>query len=124
MNEHEEFSTPKETIKAKRFFRPNELDDMRKDQTDKLIELDDIEAEIKELKAKYRKRVDVIKKEALTTRKEIKAGFTHEDRECYLVPDQEAGLMNYTDVTTGEVHMSRRLHPEERQLRLHKSKAS
>ena len=45
--------TPKEAVRVKRFFSQEELDEKRKTQTNRSIELDDIEDEIKALKQQY-----------------------------------------------------------------------
>ena len=120
----EEFSNPKEVVKAKRFFSADELDAMRREQTEKQIELDDIEAEIRDLKKKNALRVKEIKATNLGIRQEIKAGFTHEDRECYLTPDFTNGLMQYVDCQTSEVLMTRKLLHNEKQLRFEASKTA
>lgn len=120
----EEFSNPKEVVKAKRFFSADELDAMRREQTEKQIELDDIEEEIRNLKKLNATRVKEIKATNLGIRKEIKAGFTHEDRECYLTPNYTTGMMQYVDCETSEVLMERKLLPAEKQLRFEATKSA
>jgi hypothetical protein len=46
----------------------------------------------------------------------LRAGYKESKKMCFLVPDYEAGEMQYMDPDTGEVVFTRRLRPEERQM--------
>lgn len=115
---------PKERVTAKRYFEPEELDVMIRENTQKQIELDVIQEEIDKLKEKHAETQKRLKLESSALRKLIRDGFTEEQRDCYLMPNYTSGNMEYTDVKTGELLFERRLRPEERQLRFQTPKAS
>ena len=117
-NTMSEFLNEKEFIDVKRYFREDELDEMRLDHTNKLIRLDVISEEIKALQDKYKDEIKALRESATGIRKEIRQKFTIENKECTLVPDFIEGVMNYTDDTTGEIVMSRKLLPHERQMKI------
>ena len=108
--------TPKEAVRVKRFFSQEELDEKRKTQTNRSIELDDIEDEIKALKQQYAIKIKDIKSMCKGIRGEIKLGYENIERMCYCIPNYTTGMMEYTDCETDAVLMERKLLPEEKQL--------
>ncbi|MBC7486062.1 MAG: hypothetical protein H7282_04865 [Cytophagaceae bacterium] len=74
--------------------------------------------------------IDSLKSELKIAQKEldkmlsiISTGHEVVQGEVYMIDDQESGMMGYYD-PTGKLISSRRLRPEERQLRLNQSKVS
>ena len=82
------------------------------------VELRLLEEDFAVVKAEHKETVQPIEREITSTLGSLRAGFKEETVLCYLVDDQEAGLMNYYDAKTGELVDSRRLLPTERQLNL------
>lgn len=108
--------TPKEAVRVKRFFSQEELDEKRKIQTNRSIEVDDLEDEIKSLKQQYTAKIKEIKSMCKGIRSEVKLGYEHIERMCYCVPNYTTGMMEFTDCETDAVLMERKLLPEEKQL--------
>lgn len=113
-----EFPQPRESVQSKVFFTPDQMDEMRKNHTDELIELDNIEEEIKALKERHAPRIKEIKCSAKDTRGLLKRKYHYVQRECFLEPDYTDGVMNYVDCENAEVLQTRKLKPEEKQLTL------
>ena len=89
--------TPKEAVRVKRFFSQEELDEKRKTQTNRSIELDDIEDEIKALKQQYALKIKDIKSMCKGIRGEIKLGYENIERMCYCIPKVQRDFVNADD---------------------------
>lgn len=113
-----EIANGKESIQHKVVFHPDEIAQMEKDHTQDLIELDTIEEKIAAVKLEHADRIKELKQQTKSARKNIRRGFQYEERECYLCPNYQAGMMEYVDVQTGEILMERKLRPDEKQLKL------
>lgn len=116
--DYKEIAAGTETIPNKRFFTPEEKEQMRIEHTDKLIELDAHEQEIKDLKDSKSPVIKELKTTTKKTRNLLRAGFEYQNRECYLVPNHESGKMEYIDTETSELLFERKLLPAEKQLRI------
>lgn len=98
-------------------FTPQQLTERRKLITDLAIELMKEEDIWKEIRAEHDAKVKPLKEKMSLTAREVHRGFEEKQAECYLVPDQEAGHMDYV-LEDGTIAYSRPLYPEERQLNL------
>lgn len=119
-NDYDVVSVGKETIPHRKVFSPEEIEKMQGEHTRKLLDADKKCAELKALKAVKQGEIKDIYESALVLRNEIAAGSKAINVECYLVPDFDKGMMNYVDADKDEVVFSRRLTPDERQLRENK----
>lgn len=118
MNPQELNAETTEVIKHRRQLSPEEKEQLRKDHTDEMIELDGHLEEIKAVKDEKAPRLKELRGSTKKLRSDIRKGYVEEDRECYLVPDHTAGMMQYIDTETNEVLMERKLMPHEKQLRI------
>ncbi len=106
-----------EYVKSQIDFSQEELDAMREQLFLKEAEIDDLKEQLsevsKDLKAKIKEQVT----SRTLTKKKVRQGFDIVDVECFKVPDHDRGMMGYYNANTGRLEFSRRLQPEERQLR-------
>lgn len=106
-----------EFIKSQKFFQQEELDAMREQLFIKEAEIDNLKTTLAE-QTKFLR--DKIKSETLARtaiKKIVRQGYQDVDIECYKVPDLQSGMMGFYSVDTGDLVTSRRLLPEERQMR-------
>lgn len=112
-----------EEMTYKRHFDDEELTDLskeytRKDQDFWRLEIE-TKAQIDALKAVLKEK----KQEVLLLRGNIRAGYEDVKGIVYLMDDQDAQMMGYYD-PSGKLINTRRLRPEERQLKISPSKQS
>lgn len=98
-------------------FSPQQLTERRKLITDLAIELMKEEDAWREIRTEHEAKVKPLKEKLSLTAREVHRGFEETEAECYLVPDQESGRMDYV-LEDGTIAFSRPLYPEERQLNL------
>lgn len=125
-----EDSTPEERVKllrdnalrveemtVKRYFTPEQMEDMRKELTADSIECSEKEDELKEvsapLKAVIKEKKAVIKERL----QKLKAKFEESREEVFLMDNQQDGMMEIYDAE-GKLVSSRKLLPSERQTRI------
>lgn len=98
-------------------FTPQQLTERRKELVDLAIQLMKEEDAWKETKAGHDSIVKPIREAMNLRTREVHRGFEEKEAMCFLVPDQEAGEMNYI-LEDGTIALRRPLYPEERQLNL------
>lgn len=106
-----------EDTQVKRFHTPAERDAFREAATNKMIDCQDIEEQIKNLveplKAKLKEEKAILK----THLGAIRRGYDSEETTLFLFDDQEEGIMISYDAE-GRFVSSRKLHPTERQTKI------
>lgn len=107
-----------ETIPHKYKFSDDEIQDMRKEHTDVIIEEEIILDEIKAFREERKLPLKNLKEQSKKLRKHIKNGYEIRDVECSLVPNFETGMMQYISNDTQEIIIERKLQPNEKQYRI------
>lgn len=113
------FSVGKEFRKIRKDFTEEEKTGLSQRFGDLFLDYQAREIEVKEEIKELNAEVKMKKTTAMETLKKLKAGFEEVHVECDMIPDYDKGMMNYVDPSTGEIHFSRRLLPEERQMNIH-----
>ncbi len=102
---------------VKKYFEQNELTEMRKQFSDNAITIRKATEVLNKAKEAHKISIADPSKENEYLRESIRAGFVEVNQQVYLFDDQENGVMNTYD-NKGNFIESRRLTPEERQLRI------
>lgn len=100
-----------------REYEPEELDMIKDQYFQDVMELQHHEDELKEAKDTFKANADPIKKRMQTTIVEIRTKGRHVTEQVYLLADHDSGMMEYYN-ENGEMIHSRRMLPDERQLRI------
>ncbi len=108
-----------ETITVDHTFTDSELAEKNEEHTDLHMQLDDAEAEFKQIKTEHTSAMKNTKEKMKSIRRELKSGKTTSAVLCDLVPDYVSGFMQFID-GQGEIVHTRRLKPSEKQLRVDK----
>lgn len=106
-----------ETQTIRQHFEPDELLQMRKQFMDNSIIIRRAIEALNKAKEEYKEAVKLPEKDNSYLLNSIRCGFVEVEAQVYLFDDQEKGFM-YTYDRRGQVYESRRLAPEERQLRV------
>jgi hypothetical protein len=99
------------------FFADDEKSEMSKEHTSKMIEIAAAEEQFEQVKLIHRENIAPIKRASNDLLRNIRNGYVDVMTKCYLIDDQEKGVMQYFN-EAGVMVDERRLYPEERQLTL------
>jgi hypothetical protein len=110
-----ERSVAKEMRQIRSHYSKDELDTLREDFTDTSLKRDDLEEQFSEIRKDFKTRIVEQRDKGKALALEIRNRYHDDEVECYLVPDFDAGMMEYYSVDTGEKVDERRLRPDERQ---------
>lgn len=114
--------TTKEEMRVKRELTDVELNQEREKLTETLIVISEKKQELKELSAGLKSEIKVNQENLNTTLALVRAGFEEKIEEVYLMDNQIDGVMEYYSKSGKMVH-SRKLKPNEKQLRITNAKA-
>ena len=106
-----------ETIPYRKQISEEEIQKMQHDHTVKLLDSDKKETELKAINDEKRGVIKTLREEAKVLRNLIATKAVTMDVEAALVPDHDTGFMNYVNMENDEIVYSRRLTPDEKQLR-------
>lgn len=98
-------------------FTEPELLEIKDNLSDRVVKLDVIDDEFKEVKSDFKARMDPIKQSIKTMSGQLRRGYEEKVVECYKIANQESGMMEYYD-QDGCIVDERRLFQSERQLRM------
>lgn len=98
-------------------FTEEEILSMKDDLAEVSIDINEIEIEKKEVAAEFKHRLEPLtdQKKLILTKIKEKAEFVKE--ECYKFPDQENSMVTYYN-KLGQIVESRRMRPDEKQLKM------
>lgn len=102
---------------VKRYFTPEEMEDMRKELSESSIIRNDKEIELKDLTSGLRGEIKVLSAAIKQNLRLLKQKYELTNEKVYLFDDQKEGMM-YTLDKFGVVIGGRKLRPEERQTRI------
>ena len=111
-------SVGKETIPYRKQFTAEEIEKMQGDHLRALIAADRLAAELKAIKEVKQAEINELIAGANETRIQVNAGHIILIVEAFLIPNHETGMMEYMNSETDEVIFSRRLTPDEKQIRM------
>lgn len=97
---------------------PEEMDEYRERFAETCIELTEAEESLKVYSDLRKAEMKPVKELIRDLQKAIKNRAIEVEETAYLFPDYDSGVMNYYN-SDGELLMSRRLRPEERQTNIH-----
>jgi hypothetical protein len=98
-------------------FTDEERDAMRRDHFKKMVEIARLNEAFKLVKMKHKEDTTPIERKSKELFRDIRNGYKDVTMECFLVDDQERGVMEYYDANGVKVD-ERKLYPEERQTRV------
>jgi hypothetical protein len=98
-----------------RKFSHEELSEMKNNLSERSIERNDLEIELKELSKDYKSAIEKKKKAIKGLLKNLKHKAEYVEIECFVEFNQETGFALFYDAETGENVGSRPLTPAERQ---------
>lgn len=90
----------------------DDLNLFRKQFAELSIQLQNKEAEMKEVASNFKEEIKKLKKEAEPLLESIKGKFIHKTEKCFVIYDHEAKTVGYYD-STGELVDQRRINPNE-----------
>ena len=99
-------------------FSDSEIAEMKDKYFDEVLKLSTISDEYKKIADEYKAKIKTIKAEMSVFVDNLKKGYKEELKEVFLVPDQDAGIMEYY-TENGKLVESRKLRPSERQLTIY-----
>jgi hypothetical protein len=105
-----------EAIDYRYDFTKEEIESIRAEHTDKMIEQEIIEDEIKAFRDERAPKIKTLKASGREMRKKIRTGYETRNEQCHLVPDFENSVMQYFSIATGDLVFSRKLRPNEKNL--------
>lgn len=109
--------TKKETMNLPHEFSAEELEEMRKRNTEISINQDALEDEKAEIVRELNAQIKVLKQEARELRNNVRAGKIDINTEVFAFDNQHDGLMEYYN-QLGELVYQRPLMPSEKQMRI------
>ena len=107
-------SEGEETLTYTKPLSREEMDEYRENLTDEMIKARSLEEQFAQQKAAHKERIDPVNRGIAELLGIIRAKAIEVREECFLVPNYEAGMMEFYNAN-GELVDSRRLRPEERQ---------
>ncbi len=99
-------------------FTENEVLALKDELSNKMLNLSRDEDDFKTIAGEWKSKIKKQKEFISEVLNKIKNLSEVVEKSCYLMPDLDAQVMNYVDITTGEIHKSRRLLPNENQTNL------
>lgn len=95
---------------------PDEVETRQAGLSKNSIKLFEHNEDLKKIKEDFKKKMEPLVTENYVFIKELKTGHMEVNGEVFMVPDYDSNMMEFID-PAGEMVFSRRLLPEERQLR-------
>lgn len=104
----------REEVVVRRSFTPEEKIVIAQDISDASVKLDDLEERYREVRAEWTDKIKSVKASIKKSVVDLRKGYTEESIMCDMIPNLDAGVMEFYDDKVTLVS-TRRLLPHERQ---------